>query len=119
MPTSLKSILREYQKNGFRWLRTLTAYGFGGILADDMGLGKTLQIIALLLSQKEEAKTPSLIVCPASLIYNWESELEKFSPELKKCIVAGTARERKKLIQEYDQYDVLVTSYDLLKRELK
>ncbi|PXV91838.1 SNF2 family DNA or RNA helicase [Lachnotalea glycerini] len=118
IPTSLKSILREYQKNGFRWLRTLTAYGFGGILADDMGLGKTLQIIALLLSQKEEAKTPSLIVCPASLIYNWESELEKFSPELKKCIVAGTARERKKLIQEYDQYDVLVTSYDLLKRDV-
>ncbi len=118
IPSSLKSILREYQKNGYRWLKTLSSYGFGGILADDMGLGKTLQVIALLISQKEEGKKNSLIVCPASLIYNWESELEKFAPELKKCVVAGSASERTNLIKEHAQYDVLVTSYDLLKRDL-
>ncbi|WP_099467377.1 DEAD/DEAH box helicase [Konateibacter massiliensis] len=117
IPYTLKSTLREYQKNGYRWLKTLSAYGFGGILADDMGLGKTLQIIALLLSQKEEEKGTSLIVCPASLIYNWESELEKFAPELKTCIVAGMAQERKTLIESFEEYDVLVTSYDLLKRD--
>lgn len=118
IPMQLKSILREYQKKGFRWLKTLSVYGFGGILADDMGLGKTLQIIALLLSQKQEDKKTSLIICPASLIYNWESELEKFAPMLKKCIVAGLAGERKKLINDYESYDVLVTSYDLLKRDI-
>jgi SNF2 family DNA or RNA helicase len=119
IPVSLKSILREYQKNGFRWLKTLSSYGFGGILADDMGLGKTLQVIALLASQKEEGKKTSLIVCPASLIYNWESELDKFAPELKKCIIAGPASERSKLIKEFDKFDVLVTSYDLLKRDIE
>lgn len=118
IPIQVKSILREYQKKGFRWLKTLTSYGFGGILADDMGLGKTLQIITLLLSQKQENKKTSLIICPASLIYNWESELEKFAPMLKKCIVAGLAEERKKLINDYENYDVLVTSYDLLKRDI-
>ncbi|MFA9376882.1 MAG: SNF2 helicase associated domain-containing protein [Lachnotalea sp.] len=118
LPKSLQSTLREYQKNGYRWLKTLTSYGFGGILADDMGLGKTLQMIALLVSQKEEGKKTSLIVCPASLIYNWENELEKFAPQLTKCMVAGTAAERNKLIKEYNQYDVMVTSYDLLKRDV-
>jgi SNF2 family DNA or RNA helicase len=68
---------------------------------------------------KEEGKKTSLIVCPASLIYNWENELEKFAPQLTKCIVAGTASERSKLIKEYDKYDVMVTSYDLLKRDVK
>jgi SNF2 family DNA or RNA helicase len=119
LPSSLKSILREYQKNGYRWLKTLSSYQFGGILADDMGLGKTLQMIALLLSQKEEGKKTSLIVCPASLIYNWESELEKFAPDLRTCIVAGSAEERSELIKQFNQYDVLVTSYDLLKRDVE
>jgi SNF2 family DNA or RNA helicase len=119
LPVSLRSTLREYQKNGFRWLKTLYSYGFGGILADDMGLGKTIQIIAFLLSQREEGKTTSLIVCPASLIYNWENELEKFAPMLKKCVVAGSASEREELIKAHEEYDVLVTSYDLLKRDIE
>ena len=78
VPATLSKTLREYQKKGFLWLKTLAHNGFGGILADDMGLGKTLQIIAYLLSEQEEKGTadsrPSLIVCPASLVYNWERE---------------------------------------------
>ncbi|MEG1687896.1 MAG: SNF2-related protein, partial [Angelakisella sp.] len=77
-------ILRNYQKTGYRWLRTVAWYGFGGILADDMGLGKTLQVLALLLAQKEEETehTLSLVACPSSLVLNWESEVSKFAPTL-------------------------------------
>lgn len=118
VPKSLSSTLREYQKVGYRWLKTLSTYGFGGILADDMGLGKTIQVIALLLAQKQEGKKTSLIICPASLIYNWENELQKFAPDLKKCVVAGSIGDRKAMIENAIEYDVLVTSYDLLKRDV-
>lgn len=65
-------MLRKYQRDGYRWLRTLDGYGMGGILADDMGLGKTLQVLSYLLALKEGGQTlPSLIVCPASLVLNW------------------------------------------------
>ena len=74
LPDSLKKVLRGYQKKGFFWLKTLCQNSFGGILADDMGLGKTLQVIAFLLSSFEEGETKrSLIISPASLVYNWES----------------------------------------------
>lgn len=122
VPMSLKEIMRNYQKTGFRWLCTLEQMGFGGILADDMGLGKTLQIIAFLLFykyRKEVPCEPGLIVCPASLVYNWESEIEKFAPELKALVLVGANTERKKLLDEYKDYDVLITSYDLLKRDLE
>lgn len=121
VPVSLEGILRNYQKTGYRWLRTLEQFGFGGILADDMGLGKTLQVIALLLAAKEEGniKLPSIIVCPASLVYNWEGELNKFAPSLRVAMVAGTIGERQERIEFAEQYDVLVTSYDLLKRDLE
>ena len=116
----------EYQKKGFLWLKTLEHNGFGGILADDMGLGKTLQVIALLLSdfleQKEEgAKCDrgTLIVSPASLVYNWKSEFEKFAPELSVYMVTGTAAKRAELIKNAGMQDVLLTSYDLLKRDVQ
>ena len=213
VPASLCGTLRKYQTAGYRWLRTLAQYGFGGILADEMGLGKTLQVIAVLLADREERAAalrpaagtvqggaeqallpgqngtplpaengtllpaengtllpaenetllpaekgtllpvenetlppgengsllpavddsgtaagelsvqsvehlPSLVVCPASLIYNWGEELRRFAPQLKACLVAGTKKERALIISRWREYDVLVTSYDLLKRDI-
>lgn len=126
IPAGLKGKLRSYQIYGYRWLRTLSEAGFGGILADDMGLGKTLQMMAVLQAEKEErAKDPkdsqpkpSLIVCPASLVYNWKEEFERFAPDLRVQTVTGGVGERKKRLAAYQEQDVLVTSYDLLKRDV-
>ena len=119
VPHCLVSMLRNYQKVGFRWLKTMERYGFGGILADDMGLGKTLQVIALLVSAKEEGiNQPSLIVAPTSLVFNWESELHRFAPQLRVCIVAGDTVQRRGMLETLSEYDVAVTSYDLLKRDI-
>lgn len=120
IPISLESVLREYQKAGFLWLKTMKNNGFGGILADDMGLGKTLQVIAFLLSEKEEApEKNTLIVCPASLVYNWKNEFEHFAPSLSVVTVTGAAFDRKWQIENREEGDILVTSYDLLKRDIK
>lgn len=123
IPKELEEILRPYQKVGYQWLRTVEAYQFGGILADDMGLGKTVQMIAVLLAAKLEGKEgTSLIVCPSSLIYNWENECHQFAPSLQVKVVAGTVEERMNLlrdvIEEKEKVDVLITSYDLLKRDI-
>ena len=126
MPESLKNVLRDYQKSGFFWLKALKRNGFGGILADDMGLGKTIQILALLLSIKEEAakegrKAPcSLIVCPASLVYNWQHEIKKFTPALNVELAVGIKPDRERVTSEIDEEktDVLITSYDLLRRDI-
>jgi len=122
IPASLEQIVRDYQKKGFLWIKTLQYNGFGGILADDMGLGKTLQVISFLLAEHLEAKPEenrrSLIVCPASLVYNWKSELERFAPKLPVVMVIGTAKEREVMISESSCRDILVTSYDLLKRDI-
>lgn len=118
-PASLSRQMRKYQKDGYKWLRTLEAWQFGGILADDMGLGKTLQVIAVILAAKEEGKEETaLVVTPASLVYNWDAEFEKFAPQLKVCLVTGNQEERQKKIEAYKEADVLVTSYDLLKRDI-
>lgn len=118
-PESMAKILRTYQTIGFRWLKTIEHYGFGGILADEMGLGKTIQVIALLLSEAQSNGRSSLIVCPASLVYNWLSEFRKFAPSMKCVVVAGTADERAELIADYTNCDVLITSYDLLRRDIE
>ncbi len=122
IPASLESILREYQKVGFLWLKTLRHNGFGGILADDMGLGKTLQIIAFLLSEFLDAKADDnrrcLIVTPASLVFNWNSEFNRFAPSLPVKMVTGPAAERKEIIETAQTRDILITSYELLKRDL-
>ena len=118
-PPTLKKTLRNYQRTGYKWLRTLEANHFGGILADDMGLGKTIQVIAVLLAAKNEKKKgTSIIVCPASLVFNWGEEIERFAPKLKTSLITGSQEERKSLIKEWNKYDVLVTSYDLLKRDI-
>ena len=121
VPKTLKSTLRKYQSVGYRWLRTLDAHSFGGILADDMGLGKTLQVITVLLAVKNENpgnSRPALIVTPASLVYNWREELAAFAPSLAVSLIAGTAKERAGMIAAWRDNDVLVTSYDLLKRDI-
>ncbi len=122
VPAGLQAVLREYQKAGFRWMKTLARYGFGGILADDMGLGKTIQVIALLEDAAARPGPPSIVICPASLVYNWLQELGRFAPELRAAAVAGSAGEREALLQAVrehrPQYDVFVTSYDLLRRDL-
>lgn len=123
VPATLAKTLREYQKKGFLWLKTLAHNGFGGILADDMGLGKTLQVIAFLLSEQEEKGSadsrPSLIVCPASLVYNWESEIHRFAPALRTRLIIGTAAGRQTLIETIEPGEVCITSYELLKRDIK
>ena len=118
VPVSLKNVLRNYQKEGFRWILTLAGYSFGGILADEMGLGKTLQMISALLYEKEQGNLEqSLIVCPASLVYNWQSEFAKFAPELNVTTIDGPKSGRKEIIEDASP-DVLITSYDLLRRDI-
>ena len=120
IPEKLNAKLREYQRMGYKWLKTLDLYKFGGVLADDMGLGKTIQIIALLLDCKEkEGHKTSLVVSPSSLALNWKNEVEKFAPELKIKVISGNAEERKDLINDIEKYDLIVTSYDLLKRDIE
>lgn len=119
IPSELDNVLRGYQKLGFKWLKTLCAYGFGGILADDMGLGKTLQMLTFLLSEKKErGNSPSIIVSPTSLVYNWLEEIEKFAPELNTLIISGKKEEREKIITNINEYDVVVTSYPLIRRDI-
>jgi superfamily II DNA or RNA helicase len=130
VPDTLNGVLRSYQKEGYKWLMTLVHYGFGGILADDMGLGKTLQAITVMLTQKiEDGKKneksdkskslPSIVVAPTSLIYNWEKEIRRFAPELRSLVVAGAAAKRKELFEGESDFDVLITTYDMLKRDIE
>lgn len=126
VPQTLNKTLRTYQKNGFRWLKTLVSHGFGGILADDMGLGKTIQVLAVLLSEKEDfnqglkTKKPlSIVVCPSSLVLNWVEEARKFTPQLNVLAITGNAAIRQELIVNINNYDLVVTSYDLIKRDIK
>ena len=118
----LKEIMRPYQLYGFRWLATLAKAGFGGILADEMGLGKTLQMLAFMGHQKREGESrPSLVVCPASLVYNWKEEAQRFAPELSVELLAGGQQARKPVLEKMtgeDHADLYVTSYDTLKRDI-
>ncbi|MBQ3668398.1 MAG: DEAD/DEAH box helicase, partial [Clostridia bacterium] len=120
VPEPLDKVLRDYQKTGYTWLRTLDKYGFGGILADDMGLGKTLQMLAFLLAIKREGSTgPALIACPASVVSTWGNEAQKWTPELRTCLITGGAADRANHIRVADQYDILVTSYDSLRNDIE
>ena len=121
VPSEMDDILRDYQKTGFKWLKVLDSYHFGGILADDMGLGKTLQVLAILLDykQKNKEKRTSIVICPSSLSLNWLGEATKFAPELKVCVIKGNAKERERLIKNVQKNDLIITSYDLLKRDVE
>ncbi|MBM7691474.1 ERCC4-related helicase [Peribacillus deserti] len=122
VPEIVEPILRDYQKLGYKWMKTLAHYGFGGILADDMGLGKTLQSITYILSVLPEirkTKLPVLIVCPSSLTYNWLSEFIKFAPHVQTVVMDGNKTERNHLQESLKDIDVVVTSYPLIRRDIK
>ncbi len=146
LPNGLKALFREYQKVGFDWLKTLDDYKLGGILADDMGLGKTVQVLAVIDSYIEECeknnsieggnqialdtslktsdttaeneKRPSLVICPSSLCLNWQEEAARFTPDIKTVVISGDTTVREKIIESIPEYDIVITSYDLLKRDL-
>ncbi|MFD0672929.1 SNF2 helicase associated domain-containing protein [Cohnella sp. GCM10027633] len=138
LPAELDPILRDYQKYGYQWLKTLSYYGLGGILADDMGLGKTIQSIAYVVAELQERKradsdqseetaelretpkhAPVLIVSPASLIYNWEREFKKFAPGVRTVVAAGDRQERSERMVDLSSADVWITSYPLLRRDIE
>jgi len=118
VPDGIQGKLRDYQKTGFKWLKSLANYGLGGILADDMGLGKTLQVLAFVLSEKQADPTPSLVIAPTSLIYNWQDEVVKFAPELKIAVISGPHRERMEQLKNAAEVDLIITSYGLIKRDI-
>ena len=124
VPEEMKGVLRPYQEQGFVWMKIPKECGFGAVLADEMGLGKTLQVITLLIDCKKntkenEKKHPSLVICPASLVYNWKSEIERFAPDLNTLMITGNAQEREEKVRQAEEYDVLITSYDLLRRDVE
>ena len=115
IPEGLDNVLRDYQKTGIMWLKQLSVMDFGGILADDMGLGKTLQVLAYI--HGEGIKTPTLIVTPSALMYNWLNELNRFIPDATALIIDGSKEERAKLIETISDYEFVITSYPLLRRD--
>lgn len=116
IPKNLNATLRDYQVEGFEFLKTLANYGFGGILADEMGLGKTVQTLAFLLSEQNKK---SMVVTPTALIYNWKSEFERFTPNIKVALVYGDREKRKKILENREDYDVILTTYGTYKNDIK
>lgn len=117
MPSNLNAELREYQQKGLDWLQFLQEYQFSGILADDMGLGKTLQTLTHLLVEKQADRMqyPNLVIAPTSLMGNWRRESEKFTPDLKVLTLHGS--ERKLHFETIANYDVVLTTYQLVLRD--
>ncbi len=116
MPAKIEKPLRDYQKDGINWFYFLRKYHFGGILADDMGLGKTLQALSLVAMNKVQNK-PSIVICPKTLLFNWEDEAEKFFPEMKKIVISGTPIERRNQLKNIEKYDLVITSYPSVKKD--
>ncbi|MNX26134.1 RNA polymerase-associated protein RapA [compost metagenome] len=118
VPVSLQGTLRPYQERGYQWLSTMKALGFGALLADDMGLGKTVQVITTLLSDHTEGTR--LIVCPTSLLGNWQKELSRFAPELRLYIHHGTDRlHGEPFMKACQEHDIVLTTYHLAGRDAK
>ncbi len=118
IPNTISATLRQYQVAGYNWLNFLDEYGWGGCLADDMGLGKTLQTLAFLNRQVAlHPNTPNLIVVPTTLIFNWQEEINKFSPQLNCLVHSGTNRTKDP--EKLKGYDVILVSYGLILRDIK
>ena len=118
LPNKFNKTLRTYQKEGINWFYFLRKYRFAGILADDMGLGKTLQSLVLINLEKKKNK-PSIVICPKTLLYNWQNEVEKFMPKLKSIVIDGTPGERQIKIQKAKTQDLIITSYTILKQDFR
>jgi SNF2 family DNA or RNA helicase len=116
IPSNFKAELREYQVNGFKWFINLSQLEFGGILADEMGLGKTVQTIAFLMAGKNKK---TLIIMPTSLIYNWKDEIERFAPDLRVGIAHGTLSEQDRILNNLEEYEVILTTYGTLRNNIK
>ncbi len=120
IPKDVKAELRPYQAEGVHWLERLRLMYLNGILADDMGLGKTVQAIcAITQNQLKNKDAHSLIVCPTSLLYNWKEELHKFNPKLRAMVIDGIPNQRKKFLAKLTDYDVIITSYTLLQKDIE
>lgn len=118
VPAGLQATLRPYQQQGLNWLGFLDDFNFGGCLADDMGLGKTVQIIAFILSQRtKRSHNTNLVVVPASLIYNWQEEVQKFAPSIRVLTLYGTTRIRD--VKAFDGYEIVLTSYTTLLADVR
>jgi SNF2 family DNA or RNA helicase len=120
LPEDLKATLRPYQETGYKWLKGLDHYGFGGILADDMGLGKTLQVISFIAGSLGEGDTkPYLVICPSSVLYNWQKEFKQFAPGIQTQLITGTKSERSDCVNAAiaENIPVWITSYPLLQRD--
>ncbi len=116
VPKQINAVLRPYQQKGFEWMKMLAEVNAGACLADDMGLGKTLQTICFITDRLENAVNGlAIIVCPSSLIYNWQQEIEKFAPKLRTCIHHGQARDASKIKARF--FDVCITSYGTLRSD--
>ncbi len=117
VPASVQASLRSYQQKGFEWMLLLAEAGAGACLADDMGLGKTLQTICFLAHRLEQAPGKQhLIVCPSSLIYNWQQELQKFAPAISPLVYHGGSRKAEDL--EKKEYQVIITSYNTVRSDI-
>ena len=114
-PPGLNATLRHYQKRGLGWLSALCDAGIGGCLADDMGLGKTIQIIALHLVQAAQSKGPTLVVCPMSVVANWEKEFERFAPGVDVHRYQGTSRR----LDSISATSVIITSYQMMRQDVE
>ncbi len=118
VPTSLNGVLRDYQTKGVDWLAFLRKFNFGGVLADEMGLGKTLQALTIIQMEIEQGnKLPSLVVCPTTLVWNWQEEIKKFMPNVKTLVLNGN--HRRDLFDEINKAQVVITSYSLLRRDIE
>lgn len=120
VPENIKATLHPYQVIGFHWLMGLKKYSLSGILADDMGLGKTLQAITYMASiYKEDPSATFLVVCPTSLLYNWEDEISSFCPDLKSMIILGNPEDRKEMISTCENYQIILVSYPIIRRDIE